>query len=291
MSSRAFCAVGAQPAVVHSDPIADGVRDSAMTVAIALEIPATNPLATPDELLREAVRALQQALEARDPYTRNHSRRVADYAAAIAHELGMDRGTQQEIRLAGELHDVGKIGVADDLLKRRGPLTQDEYHLVLQHTLIGERILRPLFRDRPTILRVARCHHERFDGRGFPDGLHGEDIPLAARIVAIADSFDAMTSARPYRGALPIRVAAEELARGAGTQFDPDCVAAMLAVVSRKWRARTGSQRPRRSGVRRWAGVSRSDARPWVMYVRRISCAVCRSRSPPTHLRWRTRGS
>ena len=275
----------------HSDPITDGVRDSAMTVAIALELPATNPLATPDELLREAVRALQQALEARDPYTRDHSRRVADYAAAIADELGMDRGTQEEIRLAGELHDVGKIGVADDLLKRRGPLTEDEYRVVLQHTLIGEQILRPLFKDRPTILHVVRWHHERFDGRGFPDRLHGQDIPLAARIVAIADSFDAMTSARPYRGALPIRVAAEELARCAGTQFDPNCVAAMLAVVSRKWRARTGSRRPRRNGVRHWDGVSRSDTRQWEMFVPFISRAACRSRSPPPQLRWRACGS
>ncbi len=187
-----------------------------------------------DFTLARALASLVEAVGAKDPYTRGHSLRVARYAGAIAKELGLSKPECREIALAAELHDVGKIGVPDELLRKPGPLSESERVRVLDHTLIGERILAPLLADCPVILGVVRWHHERLDGRGYPDALKGEEIPLAARIVAVADAFDAMRTARPYRRSLAGRVAIAELLRGAGSQFDPRCVAALLAVL-RRW--------------------------------------------------------
>ena len=203
------------------------------------------------------VEALVRALEARDPYTLGHSIRVGRLAQTIAKELGCSPSEQDEIRLAGALHDIGKIGIEDALLKSDGPLSPDGYRRILDHTVIGERILQPIFRQRPIVLQVARSHHERFDGTGLPDRLRGSTIPLAARIMAVADSFDAMTSARAYRDALPLKVATWELANGAGSQFDPDCVAALLSIIARERGERRRELRQRRSkrrvDIRRWS--------------------------------------
>lgn len=196
----------------------------------------------PFETATTLVEALVRALEARDHYTHGHSIRVARHATRIAREMGLPLGAQEEIRVAASLHDIGKIGIEDQLLNSTEILDEQQRRRILDHTVIGERILEPLFRDRPVILRVARWHHEWFDGTGSPDGLVRSAIPLCARIVAVADAFDAMTSARPYRDALPITVATWELASGAGTQFDPDCVAAFLMVLERDLR----EQRQRR---------------------------------------------
>ena len=182
----------------------------------------------PFETAATLVEALARALEARDPCTHGHSIRVAQYAMRIAAEMGLPPAVQEEIRVAGALHDIGKIGIEDELLKSDGALNDEQYRRILDHTVIGERILQPLFGHRPVIFRVARWHHEWFDGAGSPDGLAGDIIPLSARIVAVADAFDAMTSARPYRAPLPLTVATWELASGAGIQFDPECVAALL---------------------------------------------------------------
>lgn len=181
-------------------------------------------------------RALINALEARDPDTRRHSARVARFALAIARELGLDPSSVEAVRLGAELHDIGKIGVPDALLRRRGPLTPAEHRRVLEHTVIGEQILRPVMSDRPGVLAVVRSHHEWVDGSGYPDGLRGERIPLEARIVAVADSLDAMTSARPYRPPLPLSEAIRQLTVFSGVQFDPECVRALLTVVFRSVR-------------------------------------------------------
>ncbi len=185
-----------------------------------------------DRVTRAAVASLIEAVGAKDPYTRWHSRRVGRYARAIARGLGLSPPDQAAVALAGELHDVGKIGVPDELLHKAGPLTPEERCRLLDHTVIGERILAPLLADRPEVLAAVRWHHERMDGSGYPDGLLGHSIPVIPRILAVADAFDAMTSARPYRPPLPRSVALAELRREVGAQFDPDCVRAFLALLS-----------------------------------------------------------
>jgi len=183
----------------------------------------------PDRLMATAVASLVEAVGAKDVYTRSHSRRVSRYARAIARGLGLTEREQGEVALAGELHDVGKIGVPDELLRKTGPLTPAERCRILDHTVIGERILAPLLANRPAVLGAVRWHHERVDGTGYPDGLRGRFIPLFPRIIAVADAFDAMTSDRPYRPPLATGVALAELRRWVGSQFDADCVRAFVS--------------------------------------------------------------
>ena len=197
--------------------------------------------------LHGALASLAEAIEAKDPYTMGHSSRVRRHAEAIARCLGLAEAEVAEIGIAAALHDIGKIGVPDELLHRTGPLTAEERQRILEHTVIGERILAPLLQGHPVGLAVARWHHERVDGGGYPDGLRGDEIPLAARIVAVADAFDAMISNRPYRAALMVGAALRELVKCRGTQFDMQCVAALLWTIRRPDRAvcpppRTGRQ-------------------------------------------------
>ncbi len=179
-----------------------------------------------EELFLASLQSLADALEVKDPYTWGHSVRVGQYAMAIARELGLDADRLAQLELGSRLHDIGKIGVREAVLNKEGALTHEEYHHIMEHPVIGWRILSPLLRDAPHALGVVRSHHERFDGRGAPDGLAGEQIPLEARIAAVADSFDAMTSGRPYRAGMAVDEAFAELERCAGSQFDPECVAA-----------------------------------------------------------------
>jgi HD-GYP domain-containing protein (c-di-GMP phosphodiesterase class II) len=134
------------------------------------------------------------------------------------------------IRLGGELHDIGKIGTSETVLHKPGTLTKEEFDQITKHPLLGEKMLSPLAHDSPGVLRIVRSHHERLDGRGFPDGLRGEKIPIEARIVAVADAFDAMTTRRPYRESRPPADALVELRRVAGSQLDPQAVEAFVAV-------------------------------------------------------------
>jgi putative nucleotidyltransferase with HDIG domain len=171
-----------------------------------------------------ALRSLAQALEAKDPHTQNHSGRVAGIALLLAYELRP--GHPEFLRslvTAALLHDIGKIGVPEQILTSPGRLSAEEFEAVKKHPEIGETILRPIYGDE-TILRVVRHHHESMDGRGYPDGLTGEAIPLAARIVAVADAYDAMTSARSYRPAMPRQDALDILVQGAGVQWDAEVV-------------------------------------------------------------------
>ena len=177
-----------------------------------------------EELFLEGVHALVHALEAKDGYTRGHSMRVSNYAVSIAHAMELDKDTVDTIALGAELHDVGKIGVSEAVLHKAGKLSPDEYRHIMEHTVIGYRILGPLMRDAPGALSIVRSHHERWDGKGSPDGLVGEGIPWEARIVAVADAFDAMTSVRPYRPSLPVQMAMKELEEGKGVQFDAGIV-------------------------------------------------------------------
>lgn len=176
-----------------------------------------------------AIAALAYALEAKDKYTSGHSQRVTQIAIAIAQELGMSPDSITKIQLAGLVHDIGKIGVRESVLDKPGKLTAAEFQDVKRHCEIGERILTPIADDED-INQMVRHHHELYDGTGYPDGLKGERIPLGARVLAVADTFDAMTSSRSYRSAVSVDEALSEISKCAGTQFDPAVVAAFLKI-------------------------------------------------------------
>lgn len=178
------------------------------------------------ELFIGQVQLAVRMLEKKDIYTRGHSQRVSRYAVKTAVQLGYTGDLLDQVRLGGELHDIGKIGTRDAVLNKPGPLTPDEFDEIKKHVLEGEEILEPLRRDNPMVLSIVRWHHERLDGSGFPDGLVGEAIPIEARLISVCDAFDAMTTTRAYR---PERTPAEavvELQRCAGSHFDPGVVAA-----------------------------------------------------------------
>jgi putative nucleotidyltransferase with HDIG domain len=175
--------------------------------------------------------ALVATLDARDQYTAGHSAAVAIFARDIAERMGLTDGEQELVHLCGLVHDIGKIGLPAGLLEKPGPLTLEERRQMEQHSEIGERILRNVD-DYSEIADVVRAHHERIDGMGYPDGLPGDEIPLLARIIGVADAYDAMTSDRPYRDALPSRVARMRLAQAVGTQFDTAVVAAFEAILA-----------------------------------------------------------
>jgi len=181
-----------------------------------------------EEMFLAGVQALAEALELKDPYTRGHSVRVSQYSSVLARALRLDEDIVRQIELGGHVHDIGKIGVREAVLNKTDPLTDEEYEHIMIHPLVGWRVLAPLLGDAPIALNIVRSHHERMDGRGVPDGLTGESIPFEARIVAVADAIDAMTSGRPYRGnELILDQALDELRSNAGTQFDPKVVAAV----------------------------------------------------------------
>jgi putative nucleotidyltransferase with HDIG domain len=175
--------------------------------------------------------ALVAALDARDQYTAGHSAAVAVYARDIAERLGLSEQDKQLVHLAGLVHDIGKVGLPPGLLEKPGPLTLEERRIMEEHPAIGERILAKV-EDYCDIARIVRHHHERIDGAGYPDGLRADGIPLISRIIAVADAYNAMTSGRPYRDAMPSRVARMRLAQAVGTQFDTTVVAAFEAILA-----------------------------------------------------------
>ena len=181
-----------------------------------------------EALFLASIQSLADALEVKDPYTHGHSLRVSDYSAAIAKTIGLSADAVRQIEIGGHVHDIGKIGVREAVLNKPGPLTDDEYRHIMTHPVVGWRILSGLLDDVPMALNVVRWHHERFDGTGVPDGLVADAIPIEARIAAVADTFDAMTSVRPYRPGVPLPDTLAELRRCSGAQFDPVCIAAFF---------------------------------------------------------------
>lgn len=181
----------------------------------------------------QTIVTIANTIDAKDEYTRGHSRRVAEYSTMIAQEMGLDGNMVREIRSIALLHDIGKIGVPDSVLNKPGKLTNEEYDIMKQHTMMGAEILKDIGML-PGIDVGAKYHHERYDGKGYPDGLAGEDIPLIARIIAVADAFDAMTSNRVYRKHLDMERVMGELEKGRGLQFDPEADDALITMLKEK---------------------------------------------------------
>ncbi|HEY6784465.1 MAG TPA: HD domain-containing phosphohydrolase [Gemmatimonadales bacterium] len=177
--------------------------------------------------------ALVNALEAKDPFLRGHSARVADLAATIANEMGLTDEEVEQVRVAGRLHDIGKIGTRESVMNKQGPLTPEEYEHVKQHVIIGSQILAPLT-HLGGVIDMVRSHHERWDGTGYPDGLRGDEIPLGGRILGTAEVFDALSTARPYQDKLTPEQTIERLREMAGSVVDPKVFTTLAAVVGRR---------------------------------------------------------
>ncbi len=182
------------------------------------------------ELSNQIIFALAQAVDAKDEYTNGHSRRVAEYAVEIAGKLDKDEKYKEEIYYMGLLHDIGKIGIPDSIIHKTTKLTDEEYNEIKRHPVIGGEILGTIH-AMPHLAIGARYHHEHYDGTGYPDGLKGEEIPEEARILAVADSYDAMTSNRTYHNTESQAYARSEIVKGRGTQFDPVIADAMLGLI------------------------------------------------------------
>ena len=182
------------------------------------------------DLFLHIVEALADAIDAKDTYTNGHSGRVATYAREIAHRFGYSNKKEKNIYIMGLLHDIGKIGVPDAIINKPAKLTDEEYDTIKMHTIMGAKILRNIV-EMPSLVTGARWHHERYDGHGYPDGLAKDDIPEEARIIAVADAYDAMSSRRSYRGIMSQETVRSEIVKGRGTQFDPVFADIMLKMI------------------------------------------------------------
>lgn len=183
-----------------------------------------------DRISMQIVTALSGAIDAKDTYTNGHSTRVAEYSREIARRAGLSEEVQNDIYMMGLLHDVGKIGMPDAIINKPTRLTEEEYAIIKNHPVMGARILKNIT-EFPKLITGARWHHERYDGKGYPDGISGEDIPLEARIIAVADAYDAMSSRRSYRDVLAQEQVRAEVEKGKGTQFDPVFAEIMAAMI------------------------------------------------------------
>lgn len=184
-----------------------------------------------ESLSLHVVHTLAKTIDAKDAYTNGHSERVASYSREIARRYGYDEDMQEEVYVMGLLHDVGKIGVPDTVINKPGRLTDEEYDMIKTHPAVGAEILATVS-EMPALVTGARWHHERYDGKGYPDGLKGEEIPEEARIIAVADAYDAMTSHRSYRDIIPQDHVKSEIEKGMGTQFDEKFARIMLEMIA-----------------------------------------------------------
>jgi HD-GYP domain-containing protein (c-di-GMP phosphodiesterase class II) len=204
------------------------VSNLASQTAVAVENERLNQDA--EETYLQTISALAIAVEARDTYSRGHLDRVSEYAVRIANKLGLDEHLIKDIKDAAELHDVGKIGISDDILKKASSLTGEEARIMNKHPIIGEAIIKPV-RRLSSLCDIVRHHHEWIDGSGYPDGLKGDEISIGAKILCVIDSFDAMTTDRPYRKALSLNEAKAELKRYVGIRYDPKVVEVFLSIL------------------------------------------------------------
>lgn len=183
-----------------------------------------------EKLFLHVVSSLAEAIDAKDTYTNGHSGRVAEYSREIARRYGYSEKAQSDIYMMGILHDVGKIGVPDEVINKPAKLSDEEYEKIKNHPVMGARILENI-KEMPSLVTGARWHHEKYSGGGYPDGLTGNDIPEEARIIAVADAYDAMSSRRSYRDMLPQETVRAEIEKGKGTQFDPKFADIMLNMI------------------------------------------------------------
>lgn len=183
-----------------------------------------------ERISMQIVKTLSGAIDAKDTYTNGHSTRVAEYSREIARRGGFSKEAQDNIYMMGLLHDVGKIGIPDAIINKPAKLTEEEYSVIQNHPVMGAKILKNIT-EFPKLSTGARWHHERYDGKGYPDGISGEDIPVEARIIAIADAYDAMSSKRSYRDVLSQTQVRAEVQKGKGTQFDPVFAEIMLSMI------------------------------------------------------------
>ena len=207
----------------------------------------------------DTIGILRHTVEAKDPYTRGHSDRVSEYSVLIGKKLGLDEQTLHTLRIGGLFHDIGKIGIPDSILLKESKLDDEEYSQIKNHPTIGVHMLgdAQIFKD---IIPIVKHHHERYDGRGYPSQLKGEDIPYIARIVAVADTFDAMTSKRSYRDALPLSVVKEEIEKCTGTQFDPKIAPVFLDILNNDYDSIIEIQNKYKSlgdiaNIEKWSGI------------------------------------
>ena len=214
---------------MNSDPIAlEKSEEITEMKKINEELSETNTVL--EKAYLELVETLRLAVEAKDTYTRGHSDRVSAYSVLLGEKLGLSSRKLKTLKIGGIFHDIGKIGVPDSILLKEKGLTESEFAEIKKHPLVGAEMLAPVsyFNN---IMPIIKYHHERYDGTGYPAGLKGEDIPYLARIVAVADSFDAMTSKRSYRNSLTKKKVIKQLELGKGTQFDPQIADAMLDII------------------------------------------------------------
>jgi putative nucleotidyltransferase with HDIG domain len=203
---------------------------SLLTLAIAAQRELNRRRDAAEKTFLQTMEGIATIVDQRDPYTAGHSRRVSEYSVAIARKLHLSDTEVERVRWSALLHDLGKIGVPDAVLLKEGPLDPDERHVINTHPSIGAAILGPV----DAMAEIAPCvlhHHERWDGKGYPDGLRGDAIPFLSRVIAVADTFDAMTTTRPYRTALEVGEARRRLLAGAGVQWDKRCIDAMVALI------------------------------------------------------------
>lgn len=226
-------------AIVLSGSDRIGIRESQYRELVAFSpylLPLFESAALQEILLTsylDTIETLAMALEAKDKYTRGHSNMVCAYATSIARKMGFDGRRLQAIEIGSMMHDIGKIGVPDSILLKPGPLTAEEFEIIKLHPLIGEDILEPMQHpmfDMPR--RIVRWHHEQINGRGYPDGLVDDEIPIEARITFVADAYEAMTSDRPYRKGLAPDAAFSELRKNSGTQFDSNVIDVFYDLIS-----------------------------------------------------------
>lgn len=189
-----------------------------------------------EQAYMESIETLRYTVDAKDSYTKGHSERVSEYAVLLGKKLCINSDDLYTLRIGGLFHDIGKIGIPDSILTKNGKLTDDEYEQIKNHPSIGAKILSnaSIFTD---IIPIVKHHHERFDGTGYPDGLKGNEIPYMARIVAVADAFDAMASRRPYRDEVEIQKIIEQISNNKNSQFDPEIADALLDIIKNNYEA------------------------------------------------------
>lgn len=195
-----------------------------------------NTQAKLEQAYLDTIETLRYTVDAKDSYTKGHSERVSEFSVLIGKQLGISSDDMYALRIGGLFHDIGKIGIPDYILTKKDKLTDEEYEQIKKHPLIGEQILSnaTIFSD---IIPIVKYHHERFDGNGYPEHLKGEAIPLLARIVSVADAFDAMASRRPYRNNVEINKIIEEISKNKNTQFDPAIADALLEIIKNNYPA------------------------------------------------------